>query len=482
MKFLRRLARKTWGFFETYVNAEENWLPPDNVQQKSGVVIAHRTSPTNMGLALLADLTAHDFGYQTGGQFVARTTNALRAMQSLERHRGHFFNWYDTRTLAPLTPRYISTVDSGNLVGSLLTLRVGLAALADEPIVHARWLEGISDTFEVLREAIGEQAAAARRSLRCRARARRWPSMTARSSRYGAHVDRLAAHAAEIAEHYLALPVALPTPPVFAGPEVADVSDQHLMEIDGWAEALARQCAALARRIGVAGAMARRHPKSETSGVALVAAGSGAMTLRDVGGDAAKQATRRCPSRRHCSHRERSALASRIAAIDELIEQAGALAEIDYGFLFDKVRRQFVIGYNVGDARADASYYDLLASEARLASFVAIAQGKLPQESWFALGRLLTSAGGEPVLLSWSGSMFEYLMPLLVMPTYENTLLDQTYQRRRRAADRLRAPARRSVGHVRVRLQRRRCARQLSISRVRRAGARAEARARPTIW
>ena len=110
-----------------------------------------------------------------------------------------------------------------------------------------------------------------------------------------------------------------------------------------------------------------------------------------------------------------------------LIQQAGALAQVDYSFLFDRVRRQFVIGYNVGDARADASYYDLLASEARLASFVAIAQGKLSQESWFALGRLLTSVGGEPVLLSWSGSMFEYLMPLLVMPTYENTLLDQTY-------------------------------------------------------
>ena len=109
------------------------------------------------------------------------------------------------------------------------------------------------------------------------------------------------------------------------------------------------------------------------------------------------------------------------------MQQAGALAEVDYSFLFDRVRRQFVIGYNVGDARTDASYYDLLASEARLANFVAIAQGKLPQESWFALGRLLTSVGGEPVLLSWSGSMFEYLMPLLIMPTYENTLLDQTY-------------------------------------------------------
>jgi hypothetical protein len=120
--------------------------------------------------------------------------------------------------------------------------------------------------------------------------------------------------------------------------------------------------------------------------------------------------------------------AARGVAIDQLALQASALAAMDYDFLFDKVRRQLVIGYNVGERRCDSSYYDLLASEARLCNFVAIAQGKLPQESWFALGRLLTTAGGEPVLLSWSGSMFEYLMPLLVMPTYENTLLDQTYQ------------------------------------------------------
>ena len=140
-------------------------------------------------------------------------------MQSLERHRGHLFNWYDTRALAPLTPRYISTVDSGNFVGSLLTLRVGLAALADEAIVHARWLEGISDTFEVLRESVGEQAPPV--VVRFAAALER-----AAAERDGAlqsvwsHVDRLATCAAEIAEHYLALPIALPTPPVFAGPEV----------------------------------------------------------------------------------------------------------------------------------------------------------------------------------------------------------------------------------------------------------------------
>ena len=116
----------------------------------------------------------------------------------------------------------------------------------------------------------------------------------------------------------------------------------------------------------------------------------------------------------------------RIAAIQQLASQSGELARMEYDFLFDKECHLLTIGYNVGEHRRDTGYYDLLASEARLCSFVAIAQGQLPQESWFALGRLLTTTGGEPILLSWSGSMFEYLMPLLVMPTYENTLLDQT--------------------------------------------------------
>src|SRR6185369_6085256 len=118
--------------------------------------------------------------------------------------------------------------------------------------------------------------------------------------------------------------------------------------------------------------------------------------------------------------------ASRIAAIDEIARVAGVLAVMDYTFLFDKVRRQLVVGYNVDHLRCDDSYYDLLASEARLCNFVAIAQGQVPQESWFALGRRFSSVAGDPVLLAWSGSMFEYLMPLLVMPTYENSLLDQT--------------------------------------------------------
>ena len=128
--FLRQLARKTWDFFETFVGPEDNWLPPDNYQEHPVARIAHRTSPTNIGLSLLANLAAYDFGYITGGQLAERTANTFHTMHRLERHRGHFFNWYDTQILQPLLPVYISTVDSGNLAGHLLTLRPGLLALA----------------------------------------------------------------------------------------------------------------------------------------------------------------------------------------------------------------------------------------------------------------------------------------------------------------------------------------------------------------
>ena len=150
--FLRKLSRKTWAFFETFVGPEDHWLPPDNFQEHPAAVIAHRTSPTNMGLALLANLSAYDFGYIPAGQLIERTANALQTMEALERHRGHFYNWYDTQSLQPLHPAYISTVDSGNLAGHLLTLRQGLLALPDDRILGSRVFEGISDTIRVLED------------------------------------------------------------------------------------------------------------------------------------------------------------------------------------------------------------------------------------------------------------------------------------------------------------------------------------------
>ena len=230
LHFLRMLARRTWTYFETHVGPDDHWLPPDNLQESPAVGIAHRTSPTNMGLALLANLAAHDFGYLSTGQLVERTTKALRTMESLEKHRGHFYNWYDTRTRLPLAPLYVSTVDSGNLAGHLLTLRPGLTALCDAPILNRRWFEGLSDTYSILVDAVGKQAPAAVAQFAQFDTALALASTTGPATLADAwvHVERLTACAADAAAQFtLGQPADSPS------------------EASFWADALARQCADL---------------------------------------------------------------------------------------------------------------------------------------------------------------------------------------------------------------------------------------------
>ena len=150
--FLHKSARRTWSFFEQFVNAGENWLPPDNFQEHPTPVVAHRTSPTNMGLALLANLAAHDFGYISGREMAERCNNTIQTMHKFERYNGHFYNWYNTLSLLPLHPRYVSTVDSGNLVGFLLTLRQGLLSQANEPIFKKSFYEGLITIVKIIQE------------------------------------------------------------------------------------------------------------------------------------------------------------------------------------------------------------------------------------------------------------------------------------------------------------------------------------------
>ncbi len=427
--FLRELARRTWAFFDNFVVAEDHWLPPDNYQEYRVAAVAHRTSPTNIGMALLANLSAYDFGYLPAGKLIERTANTLRTMEGLERHRGHFYNWYDTQTLQPLPPRYISTVDSGNLAGHLLTLRAGLQALADDRILRERLIEGLSDTLGVLLEAIdgnaAEQAARFQEELESASAARPATLEAARLI-----LERLANIAADL--------VTGMANPLYASGNAASES-----EANEWAQALVRQVGEAQEELTLLAPWLTlpAPPKGLETHFANLVNIAAIPTLHGL----AQLDAELCPRierrlnmetttaqrdwltslRRHITAGSTHARGM-MAAIEGLILQAGELAHMEYDFLFDKSRHLLTIGYNVDERRVDTSYYDLLASEARLCSFVGIAQGQLPQESWFALGRLLTGTGGEPVLLSWSGSMFEYLMPLLVMPTYDNTLLDQT--------------------------------------------------------
>ncbi len=373
--FLRKLSRKTWAFFETFVGPEDNWLPPDNYQEYQTAVVAHRTSPTNMGLALLANLSAYDFGYSTAGQFIQRTENALRTMEALDRHRGHFYNWYDTQSLKPLLPRYVSTVDSGNLAAHLLTLRQGLLALPDQKIFDSRLFSGLSDTLQIIADALGKKEPTDITQLRMDlGSAYNSPPSTLTSARLC--LAQLTTSAEEL---------------------LSRINNSGVRPDDQagwWARAFAAQC-----RAGLDELTLFAQSTADRAEI---------PTLRDL----ARQGS--------------DSAAERISAIERLTAQSEELSRMEFDFLYDRASHLLAIGYNIESRKRDTSYYDLLASEARLCCFVGIAQGQLPQESWFALGRMLTNAGGAPVLVSWSGSMFEYLMPLLVMPTYERTLLDET--------------------------------------------------------
>jgi len=357
-QFLRRLARRTWMFFESWVGADNNHLPPDNVQHRPQTKVAHRTSPTNIGLALLANLAAHDFGYLTTRELLARTTATLDTLDRLPRHRGHFLNWYDTQTLAPLLPEYVSTVDSGNLAGHLLTLRQGLLELATRPGSNPMLPRGLEDTLAVLIETAGGSVGAQTRELEADIAALvRTPGLVAEEL-----VSRLR--------------------------DVRSRVPRVVTELTGASEETGDWLVALRRDVDAA----LGEAEAGLSGLAAESPDPQVHT----------------------------------ADIERLAERIAAFARMEFDFLYDPARHLLAIGYHVAERRLDAGCYDLLASEARLASFVAIAQGQLPQETWFALSRLLNGSDGAPVLLSWSGSMFEYLMPQLVMPSYPGTLLDET--------------------------------------------------------
>jgi cellobiose phosphorylase len=396
---MRRAARKTWRFFEEMLGPADNWLIPDNYQDNRTDVVAHRTSPTNIGLQLLATLSAFDFGYLSPIDVLDRLEPTFDTLLRMARYRGHFYNWYDTKTLAPLPPAYISSVDSGNLAGYLLTLRSGLLDIAEaRPIIEPSVLEGLEDIIDLIEQELGD---------------------TVR----GGAASRWTQQLQELRVLLLERPATL-----------ADWR-KLLTQLRGRLASLGVSLHELDESGSATDADAQRRARAiEAAGLwlekgATVAAGRMAeldrLTVVDPAGPV--------PTLAQVFSRGTSPEVRAYA--EELVERADRLAglsddlleEIEFDFLISPERQLFSIGFSVSDGRLDNSHYDLLASEARLASFMAVATGKVPQEHWFRLGRPLTPAGGARALLSWSASMFEYLMPLLVMRTHPGTLLDETY-------------------------------------------------------
>src|SRR5262245_10729020 len=416
---LRRTARKTWRFFETFVTDEDHWLPPDNYQEDPKGEIAHRTSPTNMGLLALSSLSAHDLGYLTLPVLASRLGKTFDTFDLLEKYRGHFLNWYETSNLKVLPPGYVSTVDSGNLLACLLVLKNGLAEKVLEPIPGPAAVDGLIDTLDLAADQLPKGSVDALRAHLA----------TPPGDLLG--WDMWLAKAQELA-------AALPSgPEVWTEAVVLHVRAmrEELSTVCPWVKVLNGRHALsnLPSRNGEAGSA---HPDDSWSallrqlntptGVELWA-----ETIPELLSELAGWAKGK-PASGH--EAEAEALAEALArstakdlaiAVDNLARRATAFADaMDFGFLYSQSRNLFAIGYNVPLERLDPAHYDLLASEAAIASFLAVARGVVPRKHWFQLGRLATRVAGMPGLVSWGGTMFEYLMPRILLPAPPGTLLD----------------------------------------------------------
>jgi cyclic beta-1,2-glucan synthetase len=342
---LRLIARKTWRYFETFVTAEENFLPPDNFQEIPKPAIATRTSPTNIGLYLLSTVTAHDMGWIGLRAALLRMKNSLLTIQRMPRYRGHLYNWHDTRDLRVLEPAYVSSVDSGNLAGHLIAVAQACRG----------WAAAASPDDTIVRQALGDTAALARSALE-------------------------------------------------SGPANDDVA-RALDDI-------------------VKGATDAGTPLA-----ALLDASKQAMTLAQAMGDTPPDIAFWTAAIHTClaeylsdqTHPVETSLLSEVETLARTLAM-----EMDFSFLLEPDKKLLSIGFSVATNRLDTNCYDLLASEARLASLFAIAKGDVETRHWFRLGRPATPIGAGSALISWSGSMFEYLMPSLVMRAPIGSVLEQT--------------------------------------------------------
>ncbi|HTV71754.1 MAG TPA: glucoamylase family protein [Rhizobiaceae bacterium] len=367
---LRLVARRTWSYFETFVTAEHNMLPPDNFQETPAPVVAHRTSPTNVGVYLLSTVSARDFGWISLAQTVDRIDHTVTTLEKMERFRGHFYNWYETTSLRPLLPLYISSVDSGNLAGHLVAVAAACNLWSEAPAAHLQGdFEGIIDAARILERTLHDLPDD-RRALR--------PLRQRLQERIGGMsraVDTLRAE-----------------------PEMSAIRTINLTVLAG---DIVKLSTALHDEIG--------------------------STASDDLAGWAKKLAATCEAHFADSHIDAESVERLRRKLNQLRDRTRKLAfEMDFSFLLREDRKLLSIGYRVAEHQLDEACYDLLASEARLTSLFAIAKGDIQNEHWFRLGRPVTEIGFRGALVSWAGSMFEYLMPPLVMKEPQGGILNQS--------------------------------------------------------
>ncbi len=456
---LRQLARQTWLFFEQTVGPEDHWLPPDHVQEAPSLT-AHRTSPTNIGLLLTSTLAAYDLGYIGTFNLSTRLQATLDTLDQLEHYRGHLLNWYDTLALAALEPRYVSTVDSGNLAGCLIVIEQACLSAADQAALHdRRWL-GLLDSLGLLEDSLDTLYSSSQdipvTHLRAYMLSLRETIQTIIQSpdQWAPLLNWLNREAWETLS--ILIIAVLELKPLSSNLQALNalrVTSERLhhhltnmqRDVDlllPWLlpisqpPALFVQTAAAPQIVAAWHALLAVVPTAPRLGELTTACQNVDASLAHLQASlpTSADADPHLREARDWCVQLKQALSTTSAQVEGLLGGYQALAAqaatrfqaMDFGFLFNTQRKVFHIGYNVSGDRLDDNFYDLLASEARLASFLAIAKRDVPAIHWLHLGRPVTRVGDSLALLSWSGTMFEYLMPNLFMQSYEQTFLAES--------------------------------------------------------
>ncbi|MDV4150698.1 glucoamylase family protein [Clostridium sp. AL.422] len=387
--FIREMSRRIWAYYEDFVNEENNYLAPDNYQEKPYKGVAYRTSPTNIGMGLISNVVAYDLGYLSIGEVIYRLELILDGMRGLEKYKGHYLNWYDTKTKLSLWPRYVSTVDSGNLLGYLWIIKEEILSFRNKPIIREKEISSLKDTYELIRKDDKDEV-------------------------YDGLLDDI-----EIKEYKNILVEELN--------KVKSKLDNSKNDSEGkvkenyWLKKLEKE---LEYKIdfyefifdGIEKILVDRLNDYKIPTLLQIV--DILEDIKEASGDEFKEI-----------------LDKKIIKLKEFDERLLVLAsEIDsimddmkFDFLYSRDRGLFSIGFNVEEKSLGNSYYDLMASEARIASLLTIARGEIPKDHWYNLNRNMSRPFGFKTLASWSGTMFEYFMPFQLMKSFDNTIWSLTY-------------------------------------------------------
>lgn len=408
-KKLRRIARKTWAYYEDFAGVENNYLPPDNYQEYPPNGLAYRTSPTNIGFLLLSTISARDLGYISITEMLDRIDKTLSTVEKLETWNGHLYNWYDTRTLEPLRPYFISTVDSGNLVAYLITVKQGLLDYLNKPVIDINLIKGLLDTIHIYEQSDNIQILTLVELIE---------EENLTYSKWDDLLNKL----------------------LYLGEE-----KELSLRLTNMIKSFKEECKSMFIDRKYIESLFKQFPNNNKKILTVLESLEeiekySVLQLEDIYRNLIKEinilsdnnlSDKNIKILFDIKEKLRGTYENVITIIDKVKLLVKRIEKIidntKFEPLYDYRRNLFAIGYNVSEKRLTTTFYDLFASEARTASYVGIVKGEIPRKHWIKLSRALTLVDGYRSLVSWTGTMFEYFMPALIMKSYKNTLLHETY-------------------------------------------------------